>query len=554
MLTIVRKTARIAVVLCTLLVPVLSSNCSTNSSCLLGPSCSSDHSTRSQLAECPTESTSSIGGTPSYNEYNISKCTPFKHCADRMELNWSNRAKVQKVGGIVRPVNVSHFTLDVYWDWYTYDFKKAQGRLVGYELRILNGSRTTIRCLCIREPGRFNISLALEDALEYKSSNPIMTIELSTFPYDGDWLRKDYTEKTEMIWPDECSGSEVCFSRLPLAPILSTPLMWTSLDTSGSELALAWTALPHIDTFYVNLENDVFNETLTFIINGSNNVKIGGLSPRKNWSVRIQGYSPCSGLAAYYSGKGTNIGCGDWSQREYIRLPGTTSTPSISSSWSEGFIPQPSSQLFLEVILPVALLVLLTALVVSVVAALCQYYWRNANKPVGAYKDIQNPVMPMNVIFTNRLPKLDALVLYSLSTPTHEKIEIEKYVVGFLKQQHFKVISCNDHTEKTIVQWVEENARLAHAVFVICNKQFGLDWKMELRPQLVNSLEMIVASAVGQNKIKKYATILLQSGDEKYIPDNLYFKGMKSFVVGSGAYMDEKANLASFIKFNSAIP
>ena len=41
------------------------------------------------------------------------------------------------------------------------------------------------------------------------------------------------------------------------------------------------------------------------------------------------------------------------------------------------------------------------------------------------------------------------------------------------------------------MQWVEENARLAHAVFVICNKQFGLDWKMELRPQLVNSLEMI---------------------------------------------------------------
>ena len=58
---------------------------------------------------------------------------------------------------------------------------------------------------------------------------------------------------------------------------------------------------------------------------------------------------------------------------------------------------------------------------------------------------------------------------------------------------------------------------------------------------------------MGQSKIKKYATILLQSGDEKYIPDNLYFKGVKSFVVGNCASYEGR-NMASYIKFNSAIP
>jgi len=548
--TLERKATRIGVVLYVLLVPVLSglsSNCSANTSCHLGQSCSSDHSTSSQLAECPTESRSSRGTTPSYNEYNISRCTARRHCASRTNLDAALKFKVKEVTGIVRPVNVSHFTLDVHWNWFPSDLSRTQGKLEGFELRILNNSNSVV-CLCIREPSITNISLALEDALEYKSSNPSMAIKLSTFPYDGDWLSNEYTQEETMNWPKECSGSHVCLPKLPSAPrVLNTPLMWTGLGADGSELALAWTPLPNIDIFYVNLENPAFNETLTYFVNGSYSVKLRGIPPRESWTVRIQGYSPCSGLSGYYSGRSTNIGCGVWSQREYIRLPGTTSTPSISS----GSIPPAKSQILLGVTLAFALPVLLATVMVSVAVCLC--YWKSTTKPGSVYKDIENPVLAMNVIFT-KPPKLDALVLYSLSTPTHEKIEIEKYVVGFLKQQHFKVISCNDHTEKTIVQWVEENARLAHVVFVVCNKQFGLDWKMDLRPQLVNSLEMIVASAVGQNKIKKYATILLRPGDEKYIPDNLYFKGMKSFVVGSGSSRDEKANFASFIKFNSAIP
>ena len=64
---------------------------------------------------------------------------------------------------------------------------------------------------------------------------------------------------------------------------------------------------------------------------------------------------------------------------------------------------------------------------------------------------------------------------------------------------------------------------------------------------------MIVASAVGQNKIKKYATVLLRPGDDKYIPDNLYFRGMKSFLMGSHATREEKTSYTSFIKLNSSM-
>ena len=87
----------------------------------------------------------------------------------------------------------------------------------------------------------------------------------------------------------------------------------------------------------------------------------------------------------------------------------------------------------------------------------------------------------MNPAHNDKPVRVDAFVLYSFSTPTHEKIEIEKYIVGFLKLQHFKVISCNDHTEKTIMQWVEENARLAHVVFICLQQAIFLGLENEFK-------------------------------------------------------------------------
>lgn len=145
--------------------------------------------------------------------------------------------------------------------------------------------------------------------------------------------------------------------------------------------------------------------------------------------------------------------------------------------------------------------------------------------------------------------KPDVLVLYSLKTPKSEQELIERCVVARLKQR-YHVNSCNDHTEKTIMQWVEEQARYAHSVLIICNKSFHAEWNSGHRGPLLNSLVAIINSAVSHDNISKYATVLLTSGSDQYVPDNLYIEGMTRFVVEMEG---EDADMEDFLKQNSKI-
>ena len=525
------------------------STCATNATCLLNHSCSTDHSKDSQLPECSRMSRRTGVAKPTFTSTTtIYDCPLNKHCTSRTELNDSYQfIKVSSVRGRYIPENASHFALDVIWDWFQHDLDSIH-LIKGYELRVKK-DRALIKCLCILDTNIRNISLGVEDAFKYDSApNQKLELSLATFPFDGDWEPYVFTETYSISWPKLCNGSNVCLPQLPLAPSLETNYI-------KKELKISWTATSPEGVYYVELRNTPHNETITIFVNGSSCVMVSGLPFLDSWSVRVQSYATCSGLSTYFSGISHTIGCGPWSLYYYVTestVPLTLSTTSLPNR-------QPSQNFSLVVSIVIGLFFVV---IVSAAATIIFFYLWRINSTQHTTSDDERSIMPMYSPFpkapakveAQKPAKVEALVLYSLGTPTHERIEIEKYVVGFLKQQHFKVISCNDHTEKTIVQWVEENARRAHAVFIICNKQFGLDWKMNTRPQLVNSLEMIVASAVGQNHIKKYATILLRPEDEKYIPDNLYFKGMKSFVIGSKASCDEKANLASFVKFNSAIP
>ena len=537
--------------LCIVLVPALTGvplpACSTSqdASCLLNHTCSSDHSFDSQQLDCSREIMSINRTASSYVMYNITECPSggSKHCANRANEPDEDQFVVKDVTAQVMPVNVSHFSVTVNWEWYDYDYNRSINKLKGYELKVLKGS-ATVKCLCIREPGLRNISLGIDGAFRYMSSNLGMEVELSTF---SNRVRSYNTKCYNITWPSVCSGSSVCLFGLPSAPRVSKAI---SVLTEGGlkELQLSWTKpASHVTVYYyyIQLLDNVYNETVTAFVNGSNDVQISGLSPNSGWSVQVQGYSPCSGIASFYSGGSNRIGCGDWSKLKVAEdfLDPKTSTSFLTSS------SQPSFPYIVS--FAVAVPGVLVAVVLAV--ALCVWFYWRKHKIIYPHRRNSKPVLAVNPAHNDKPGRVDAFVLYSFSAPTHEKIEIEKYIVGFLKLQHFKVISCNDHTEKTIMQWVEENARLAHVVFIVCNKQFFLDWKMNLRPQLVNSLEMIVASAVGQNKIKKYATVLLRPGDDKYIPDNLYFRGMTSFLMGSHATREEKTSFTSFIKLNSSM-
>ncbi len=514
-------------------------SCSPNATCIINRSCSKDYSKDSQLLECSKLSRSKgISASPTVSSTNtIYGCPYNKHCVGRKELN-STFIKVQSLKWREKPVNASHFALDVQWDWNPHDLGYIHV-IDGYELRVKKNN-TLIKCLCIREPSLFNISLGVEDAFGYDSTaNRNLSLSLATFPF-GFWAPGEYTKENSSRWPLECSGSDACLPQLPLAPL-------SSVSYSTEELTVSWTETSPNDLYYVKLDSISHNETVNIFVNGSTCISVGGLPSAGSWSVRVQGYSPCAGLSSYFSNKNNPIGCGRWSAfSQPLEM--------TSSTFSTSFLGNPKYNRDSSLIASLVVGVFSVAVLATTGIIIIMYLWRisNKRKSTAIFAELDGPgvVSP----YHNKPAKVEALVLYSLGTPTHEKIEIETYIVGFLKRQDLNVISCNDHTEKTIVQWVEENARLAHAVFIICNKQFGLDWKMNSRTQLINSLEMIVASAVGQNRFKKFATILLRPEDDEYVPDNLYFKGIKSFVLGSRASCDEKENLLNFIKCNSATP
>ena len=83
----------------------------------------------------------------------------------------------------------------------------------------------------------------------------------------------------------------------------------------------------------------MYDETVTVFVNGSNYVKISGLFPNSGWSVQVQGYSPCSGIASFYSGGSNRIGCGDWSKLKVAEdfLDPKTSTSFLTSSSQPSF-------------------------------------------------------------------------------------------------------------------------------------------------------------------------------------------------------------------------
>ena len=133
-------------------VPLPTCSTSQDASCLLNHTCSSDHSIDSQQLNCSREITSINKTASSYAMYNITECPSggSKHCANRANEADEDQFVVKDVTAQVMPVNVSHFSVTVNWEWYDYDYNRSINKLEGYELRLLKGS-AMVKCLCITE-------------------------------------------------------------------------------------------------------------------------------------------------------------------------------------------------------------------------------------------------------------------------------------------------------------------------------------------------------------------------------------------------------------------
>ena len=517
-----------------------------NSSCHLSGSCYKEHPTQDQVKKCKNKEVANP--IDSFLGYNITECdaihTGFDRCPARKA--GAIRSLVQSnISYTVIPLDVRHFSMDIRWSWFDSDIKSAQEQLVGYELRIQRPPET-VKCLCIWEPDLRNVSLGFDHRLQYSSSSPDMKIKIFNLPFREEWSEDFASTSTEgILWPTTCSDYKVadkttfCPVHLPVPPTLINAQSLPSANNT-KELNVSWVSeSPTPETYYIRVFNDLDNAIFDFNVKGSQSIKITGLHISTNYSVQVQGYSQCSGLSSFYSNFMSEVGCGTFSELlneslQEFRIP----------DYSTG-IPRGISHnnMYIIIITSVISSLILAILIVILLSVSIIYYCIRPRKQSDGCPD-------QLASYVIKPEKLDALVLYAQDTPIKQQIEIESNVVGLLKQNGLNVLSCNDHTEKTVMQWVEENTRLAGTVLIVCSKQFYKEWgDMQHRTAFINSLEMIVASAVGVNCIKKYATVLLMASDRQYIPNHQYLKGMKSFVVGPKATRN-RAEFISFVQRN----
>ena len=138
-------------------------------------------------------------------------------------------------------------------------------------------------------------------------------------------------------------------------------------------------------------------------------------------------------------------------------------------------------------------------------------------------------------------------MLYSISSSQDEQILIQYTVVGRLRCE-FTVTSLNDHTEKSLMDWLDSQIRQSHCILIVCNKTSQLEWVGPHGSRFVNALKTIVEFSVSDGSIDRFATVLLEKDHKHFVPDYLYLKHMKRFVVEEDATDEEVEKLLDFVK------
>ena len=522
---------------------------STTSSCKLSDSCLADNPLEHEEEECQrNDSYSSAPAT--YSHLNITVCprhgSGYSRCSARVSNHSSDHFLITKINPVdLYALDPEHFSMSVSWNYTDAELaiSQARGSLRGYELRVVQNS-TVVVCVCMWEPRVFNITLGYNPNLRFRHSS--MKIEVFTLPFDPIFPEDHYSRSTELVWPSTCNDKRIIQSLGFCPPILyGSPqhvIARSKLLISGlKELKVSWDhpkVSPLPPAYYVDVYSGRTN--FTIIANRTLRIKISGLNSSLSYSVQVQAYSSCSGLSSYYSGLGDKIGCG--------RLSNLVSEDLATTSSSSPPPPPHSDHSLFIIALPVSFLILL-ALIIAVICIVV-HYRRKLN--VKGREAIPSDPWVDYLVPSIKPDKIDVLVLYSLKTPIAERSFIERNIVGRLKQERFNVLSCNDYTEKTVVEWVEEQVRLARSVLIVCNKSFHDEWEAtKERSPLINSL-MIIIRSLSLSDIEKYATVLLDEGEACFIPDNLYLsKSMKRFVMQADMKYDDLEKINSFIRVNS---
>lgn len=142
---------------------------------------------------------------------------------------------------------------------------------------------------------------------------------------------------------------------------------------------------------------------------------------------------------------------------------------------------------------------------------------------------------------TEPLPKdpvVRVLVVYSPSTPEKDQELIRNQFIPELQSYDGVKVQSHDFAciNESPSQWLEHEIAKATAVLCVCNKEFKSDWESrEISAHslpLVPSLKHLVHATVQQNeRLSKYAIILIEPTDKTYIPSKYLQADPRQFSV-----------------------
>ena len=121
--------------------------------------------------------------------------------------------------------------------------------------------------------------------------------------------------------------------------------------------------------------------------------------------------------------------------------------------------------------------------------------------------------------------KYTALIIYSPNTPEEKQDFIRSNFIPKLESDGIRTLS-HDFAciKESPSSWLEREIAKATVVLCVCNKEFKEDWEGR-NPNtasslpLVQSLRHLILATVHQGgDLSKYAVVLLESCDQKYIP------------------------------------
>ena len=524
-------------------------------------SCALDHSPELEGLQC-LEMYEHPSSPPSPPSINITQCEPsgtdnFKHCP-AFTSHTIQEAQYFLVERDLTPVVTSldpeHFAVNLRWNHSVRAgaLNLPEGkRLVGYEVRLKRGENDVLQCWCIWETNVSNIMLGLDHSLSYLPSL-YLNFEFRSLPFST--LGDRYYDRTASVdWPSTCNARGVSRSTDTCPPPLySNPRsveVESELSNGVKELRVSWLhpAMSPASLYYVYITSELHN--FSMLANGTRQVTISDLSPDVLYTVQVQAYAACTGLSALISEAGQAIGCGALSEA-IMESPLVSTTGTIEATGTTVAttnIPPTSPDVLAtastkhgHVLVPLlsTLFVAIFLLITGVLIFLVVYYkCRKHDEKLIRPEDV--PEAPY--------PHIRVLVLYSTSSPQDEQILIQYTVVGRLRCE-FTVTSLNDHTEKSLMDWLESQIRQSHCTLIVCNKTFHSEWVSPHGSRFVNALKTIVEFSVSDGSIDRFATVLLEKDHKRFVPDYLYLRHMKRFIVEEDATDDEVEKLLDFVK------